>query len=255
MTGDPGIDLDRVVLAATSPVGRLWHVGTGDPTHKGGSSYEGDGLSVSRHPADWARIARLGGRVHEVVAGGGGPTVMVYAHEVDAVAAMEAARALGWVRPVTVWVATVEDEDGEPTTFDLATEEEAVEEVADALDLDPDHPADAREIASRVSREAAWAPEPVVLPSRTDANGMSALDHVLLHALAVRPSLSHVDGVWWEDRYDPVGLSAPRGTVHVERLDRFVLRPDPGPGPEMGFDEWIEGVAVPTPPTPAAPAP
>lgn len=244
--------LDALLLGATFEVGRLWHVGTGDPADKSGSSYEGDGLSVSRHPEEWTRIAKLGGSsTWEVARRDGSPTTMVDAHEVPSVPLMEAAHALGWVEPVVVWTATLEDEDGDAITFDCATREEAIDEVAEGLDLDPDDPDDLAEIEGRVERADAWTPATDIMPSLTDGKGMSAHELVLVHALTVRPALSDVDGVWWEDTFDPDALSAPRGTVLADRVGRFDLAPHPGPEEEMGFEEWTEDGPGPAPSAPS----
>lgn len=40
---------------------KLYHVGTLNPENKGSDSHEGSGLSVSVHPNEWTRIAKLGG--------------------------------------------------------------------------------------------------------------------------------------------------------------------------------------------------
>jgi hypothetical protein len=39
---------------------KVWHIGTMRVENKAGDSYEGAGISVSTHPHEWARIARIG---------------------------------------------------------------------------------------------------------------------------------------------------------------------------------------------------
>ncbi len=43
-------------------ISSVFHIGSLDPADKGDQSYEGHGLSVSRDPFEWERIAKLGGQ-------------------------------------------------------------------------------------------------------------------------------------------------------------------------------------------------
>ena len=188
----------------------VFHVGTLNPGHKGTSSLEGRGLSVSVHPYDWTIIARLGGgRTWTLTRPEGHPFTFLDAHELT-----DAQRDLitnwglnrGYIEPVTAYRVTWFDED--------------FKETVSILTLDGD---DANAEADDESRALAdGTPAPVTVETVHAATPAFPDSHVrtdrldpfpLLLTVWVDQTRPDLDGVWWEDHYTPELLSCPRGVL------------------------------------------
>lgn len=199
-----------VILASPDPVlgtdpplvefDEVYHVGTLDAADRKGGSYEGEGLSVSLHPDEWSQIAKLPGQTWTLERADGDPLRLVSWHDLDDVVR---GQARGWVRREEVYVLRKWDDEYEQwLSFEFLTREEAEAEAEFAED----------DIASDVSWRATDD-----FPGRvyTDVD----CSDVLLAAY-VRHERPDLDGVWWEDDYDPDVLSCPRGVL-VHDLDRY----------------------------------
>lgn len=189
----------------------LWHLGTFDPAAKKDWSYEGVGLSVSVHPDEWERIARLGGSPRWVLTRPGN-TFLDYHELTDAqrTAVTDWGLRRGYIEPVTAWRVTWEDEDTEELVSLLCTSAEDAEEEAEGRDAD-------------VTEEVTHATTPT-FPDPTVRPGILNEHQILTTVWATENTT--LDGVWWEDRYDPDNLSCPRGVILPGRLDTWAKVPE-----------------------------
>jgi hypothetical protein len=178
------------------------HVGSLNAKYRRSSSYEGDGLSVSVHPEEWTRIARLGGSpTHTIERLDGQPLQFLDYHQLtpeqrDLIIQWGLTTKL--ITPETVYLVPLRDEEGE---------------------LDGYHAFDNREDAE----EEAWGilcNEPIetkdgYLPTKKfRQRGQQVSIASVEHGLAIRliESNDQLDGVWFNDILD--GLwSAPRGVL------------------------------------------
>lgn len=183
---------------------RLYHVGSLDPSDKRESSLEGAGLSVSQVPEAWEEIARLGSAPWWAFEREGN-------HFVDAhsLSPEQRERIVDWgvekgyVRRSDRWkVSWYDDELDEEVFLLFDTEEEALDEECGPPERVKD-----------------------VVPTETfpDPAGRLNADQVIVAVWAEEET--DFDGVYWDDRLDPVRLSAPRAVIFKSRLGRWKSRP------------------------------
>jgi len=187
----------------------LYHVGSMDPAHKGDSSFEGAGLSVSLHPDEWRRIGRgvVGGDLWRLTKPG---NKFVAAHDVDTGAVMEWAASNGYVTEADTWRVWMDSEEEERDSYFVFDKEEDARR-----ELDDDTPEDYLEsvrgfLATDKLRKAVGRLriDPVMVPDLT---------------LTVFAEENGFDGVWWEDDLDVRQLSAPRGVISPRRLGEWTI--------------------------------
>ena len=202
---------------------RVFHIGTlnvDDRSRNFRDSYEGNCLSVSVTPHAWQQIAKLGGYdLHELTKEGGR---LVDAHAVrdsDAFAEIVAwAKANGLIEDREVFKGWECNEDDEWAYTFFESEEAALEE----LDMDGEYEGDIDLLPHPEDHEAI---EPVTILGGTDALSQivgryfdvtEAVDDYLIMAYARQ--VMDVDGVWWNEDYDPDGYSAPRGGIFPNKV-------------------------------------
>lgn len=203
-------------------LGRVFHIGTMDRKNlgagAGGSSLEGDCLSVSLCPHAWRYIAKLGGNdlfeltkedgrfvdIHALLDGGRLPEIVEWAKET------------GLAREANLWKAWYLDaESDEWRYFTCRTEDEAYDEA------EPDG----------IGPDGVPAVSEVTVPIGTwrlaQATGMrlrddeDATDAILL---AFAMTEADADGAWWRERHDPDMLSAPRGGIFKDKVEGWTAR-------------------------------
>lgn len=211
---------------------RLWHVGSMDVSHKRPGSYEGACLSVSRCPGAWREIGE--GMVS-------GDCWVADASEASFLDAREMtdeqnAAVLAWgvaeglCERATLWRTSRWDDELEDTiTQTFESREEAIEEGDLDEDEDPDEQIEEVEGHRSTPR----------LDLLALAHGQSLGDRCVIDLLLPLWTWAATDlvGVWWNDRFDPVVYSAPRGGVLPARLDRLTFTPAPYEPYEPGDDE------------------
>ena len=190
------------------PIGRppknLYHVGDLDPSKHQAGGYEGSGLSVSTHPEAWKQISR----------GTGGDTWQLsrpsarfldYHRLTDKHwnEIVEWAVAQGYAKRKTVYrVSYYDDELEDKMSFDFPTREAAEEE--------------AEEIEDATITELHGEPVGTAKLKRREG-----ADHPELLAVVYAEDVLKTDGVWWSDRLDVLGLSAPRGVIFNRSLPKW----------------------------------
>lgn len=186
----------------------LSHVGTLEASAKKSFSYEGQGLSVSEHPEDWQRIARLGGDTHWF---SNQEARLLDFHELSNEQRADIyayAEQRGWVEPAEVYIVTrYDDEFDEEMEMRFLNREEAEGEAGEWDDED----------SVRVEQSYVYAdmPDSTARPGEVASLGVLAASWVGEQ----RPDL---DGVWWEDDLDPSKLSAPRGVIVPQRIEAWL---------------------------------
>ena len=201
---------------------RLWHVGTLDLSHTRPGSYEGACLSVSRCPGAWREIGE------GMVSGDCWVADTSHVTFLDAREMNDDQRAavLAWgvaeglCEPTTLWTTSSYDDELEDTvTQTFATRDEAVDE----MDLDEEKDADER------LEEVQGHRSTPLLDLLALAHGPTFGDPCVIDLLLPLWAWAATDlvGVWWDDRFDPVVYSAPRGGVLPARMDRLTFTPAP----------------------------
>jgi hypothetical protein len=222
-------DLAGVPTPLCSPQG-LTHVGTLDASDKSRNllSYEGQGLSVSQHPHAWAKIARLGGPVWSVERRG---AKFLSYHELtveqrDAIDDWGVERGYVERRPafkISEWNDEADDYQWHMTLSANEAEAERIE----ARDYKTG--ALVEECVAVVSTDA--FPDSTVRPGQTNVEQV-------LSTLWVAECAPDIDGVWWQDTYDPDGLTAPRGVLVMSRIADWVGSALPFDGDDQDDDDW-----------------
>lgn len=212
----------------------VWHVGDrAGSWRRPDSSVEGLGLSVSECPSAWTQIAKLRGRTWELRPRAPRRSgVFLDVHSLRPPQILELARLAiedGLIRAAERWKAmwsSENDEDGYPLPLNEAHEYSFHEDKAEAEN-------EAKTFAGedgewRVVRESVSTPTPKLLALWSERySGRLPDGFSLMVAWQVilerdRPSM---DGFWWDDEYDPDGLSAPRGMIFYSRLGRWRWTP------------------------------
>lgn len=217
-----------------SPQG-LTHVGTLNPADKKSVSHEGQGLSVSQHPSAWGRIARLGSG--EVWSVGRADAQFLDYHQlteeqVTAIADWGVAR--GYVERQPVFM--IHEYDSEldeyrSYTTTSVTDVEAAQKEFDDFG-DEDEPLRIEETTALVTT--------ALFPDKTVKAGETGQDQILA-TLWVAEEAPLIDGVWWQDPFDPVALSAPRGVIAMARIAEWIESAAPHDGQdkdEYDDDGW-----------------
>lgn len=185
----------------------LYHVGTLEVAHKGGTSFEGRGLSVSMHPEDWIDIARLGGLPTWSFDRSGNSFLDLHSlSEQQRQAIAEWGLAQGYVQTQTAWQVSWYDSEMDDTVGTLLTSQQEAQDEAEDRE-------DAHVSAQEVLVATENFPDPTVRTGELDPFD------VLVTVWAEQNT--DFDGVWWEDDYSPETLSCPRGVILPSRLDRW----------------------------------
>lgn len=191
---------------------KLWHVGSMNAGDKRQDSYEGAGLSVSLHPAAWRRIARghVGGDTWEMTKSGN--RFLDY-HKIGKRrwgVIRQWATENGWAEAKTQYeVSWYDDEMEQRVGFVFDTRKEAEAES------DPEYNEDIRikEIPTGLTGTQQLA-------TRCHQRGPTSSPQELLASVYAEDVLG-LDGVWWQDVFDPSNLSAPRGVIVPSKVSTW----------------------------------
>lgn len=211
----------RLHLASLSTV---THIGTLDPSHKGirGPSQEGLGVSFSLHPQDWERIAKLGGQPWWVADLSGCQVLDGHAFvKANAPALEQWGVANALVQPVSAWRVSWFDEEIDDTLCFLVASRDEAEQEAERDDVTIEEIPGLAPTAALVQAMGAAAHD-VGKPS------LSALQDLA----TIWAQSEGLDGVWWDDIYDPQSLSAPRGVIFPDRVSAIGFTRQDNPTPQ-----------------------
>jgi hypothetical protein len=195
----------------TRLIREVWHTGTLDPADKRRGSYEGAGLSVSRHPDAWERIARgrIRGTRHRLTCPDGlflNALRMTRTHR-DAIQAWGLSK--GYVRVGRIYRITWYDDEMESTMqCDFTSLAKARGEKRDGPIKEMSGLLASRKLRTRILNDAA-----VVTVARELAP-------------VYAEDVLDLDGTWWSDPLDVLTYNAPCGVITPSRLSRWQIRPD-----------------------------
>lgn len=173
-------------------------------------SYEGAGLSVSECPDAWVQIARIGGPTWHLDAPTGGGWFL-RAHDLTD---SERDDVIGWgvdhrlVERAVMWRAWSYDEESDSMRYMLCdSREDAETEVEELEDGSVEETPGLKPTAGLRERV------------KVHTDPADAFDHLLtVWCEDTRPDL---DGIWWDDDFDPDAMSAPRGVILPGRVQQW----------------------------------
>ena len=125
----------------------------------------------------------------------------------------------GYLERGRVYVVTVPDEEeGGSLVFRFLDEAEAEEEARGYLEVDLDGDELEAAVTKAVRRTAGYVPTARLAGRMRHERDVPLALVVDLAVVAYAEDVLDVDGVWWEDTYDPARYSAPRGVLFARRL-------------------------------------
>jgi hypothetical protein len=215
---------------------QAFHVGTMDETRRGANyttSYEGRLLSISNCPNAWRQIAHLDGDRTFALATGG--KLLLDLHGLDDTAMSLIAswsESVGLAERTEVFRGWEWDADDGGWRFsEYGTREEAESELRFFLDLADGDPLPTKKLPKGKTSLV----EPVDVISLTrhgqDRSGWEAAGDAsdIVAAFYAEDVLANLDdrviGVWWNERYAPQSLSAPRGGLFASALPKIEVTP------------------------------
>lgn len=199
---------------ATLSFNKLFHVGTMNPTDKRHGSYEGAGLSVSLHPEEWMAIAGIGGPIWQCVRPGNRFLNFLRLSKAQKKMIGDWAVEQGLATRQSIWRVYFWDDDaGEHRYFSFTNRQKAKNEAKYTEDENGksqppvEIPGALVGTPALAQRMVQHAPEQHMTGESGDANPDD------LVAVAYAEDVMKLDGVWWNERLDPINLSAPRGVI------------------------------------------
>jgi hypothetical protein len=192
------------------------------------SSLEGGELSVSHHPEDWKRIARIGGKTYTLRKPGAkflevGPTIVGRPDRRKEWNDWGVKN--GYLQQGT-WhrVSWKDEDDGDERFSDYDDPKQAQADVNDAKAYG-NSPRTVKAVSGY-----RFGPKGQEYWKRS---ALGDIRHEMAEDYAPIFFARHhgYDGVWWHERYDPDNLSAPRGLIFQESLPswkRVAVKPDSG---------------------------
>jgi hypothetical protein len=195
---------------------KVCHVGSLDkPRKKSHSSMEGPGLSISLDPQTWIGIAQLGESTGTwlLVRKDRKPGLFLDIHALsDEIKKelLEDAEREGFLAPSVLFQVESWDDEWEETFIHVY---ETFEEAEIEHDTEYDE----------IQQVQGWKATPVLVgiwESYFDEPfPLSLTKEFAISALLERTG--KLDGIWWEDEFDPVRLSAPRGVIFPSRIQHW----------------------------------
>lgn len=190
------------------------HVGTFNQAHKKSYSYEGDGLSVSLHPDEWRRIARIGGETH-LLTKDGAQFADFHSMDLDSLDVWGVENQL--IEQATFFRITYfDDEMGSDVYTDYVDPVEAQEEL-DCME-DP---------ALSVEEVKGYNPT-AKMHSEMGVNTDHSEYQKHLFGLYIQQNFPELDGVWFADTLDVLAYSAPAGMIFTNKLTQWKIHKKEG---------------------------
>lgn len=207
---------------------KVFHVGAMNRDHRKASSHEGDGVSVSPCPEAWREIARLGDApTWEVSSTTGGDLLFLDMHATrndkvleDTIS--EWAIGAGLATKSDQWLSVYFDSEiGSCRYMTSDSRDEAIKELdhceifeGDSLNIAIEK-IEAGLAESAVVRQSmlCLTPSGQARSRNSNAGGIVGWEMaaVLWAEDVARSQDSRIVGCWWDDIFEPAGLSAPRG--------------------------------------------
>jgi hypothetical protein len=192
---------------------KVYHVGDMDIKDKSKFSLEGSGLSVSLHPDEWRKIARLGSRDLYLLSNSGG--LFVDGNKLDS---REKSDIISWGlesgyidQKETYKVCWYDDELEDDVCMEFPTYDEAKEEAGDEEDGK----------TIEVNKSGVLPTSNLISSSMQGRIEPSQTFDLLLTIFV--ESMTNFDGIWWDDYLDVSKYSAPRGVIFNSKINRWSI--------------------------------
>lgn len=199
----------------TITIERLWHVGDLEAGSKRRNSYEGTGLSVSLHPGAWRTIGRgiVGGGTWALDRQGACFLHAVHLNVRQKKEILAWGMQQGYVAEADLWKWSYWDDDLDQEVYQtFLSRAEAVEEA----ECDEDD-----ECVTKVAGHISTASLDTATMQDGPSHGTASVLDLLLPLYVEKAT--DLDGVWWDERLDPLCLSAPRGVIPADRLTKWTI--------------------------------
>lgn len=190
----------------------LYHVGTLDAGLKRSGSHEGSGLSVSTHPDAWREIAPGYVTGDTYIANKPGNKFL----DAHSLSKGDKLKIANWgisqellVPAETVRVSWYDDEMEDTMYMDFSSMEEAENEMGSLDDY---------EIRTQLTGYTATSKL-----KKLSNNQQIAPTGIIDFLLPLYAEEAGFDGVWWEDKLDPLRYSAPRGVICVAKVNTWTF--------------------------------
>lgn len=183
---------------------KVYHVGDMDVTKKSDFSLEGEGLSVSLHPEEWRRIAKLSIKTTYMLVKEDGSFIDFWRlgqEHKDEV--YEWGLKEGLVTKGMVFRVTFTNEYGEDEYMEFSDVDEAESEKEDS--------------DGEMTIYETYVPTSE-LGKRTRQKKVDLVNTFDLLLTVYVSENTDYDGVWWSDKLDPMNYSAPRGVIFSHKL-------------------------------------
>lgn len=201
----------------------VFHVGTMVPSlRKHRFSFEGDSLSVSTCPAEWTKIARLGGgKTWKLRQEDEQLARFLNMHDPHIISQLEAlAISNGLVRVGKAVSVRVQNDNGEDVNELYATKAEALEQH-DYEDISDDA---FKTVETLYPTAYLHERYPLLPKGLLGATALNISTVVLADSQSKPELLDRVSGLWWNEVLDVHSLSAPRGCIFASKLDAWKVR-------------------------------
>ncbi|MBO9428824.1 hypothetical protein [Sulfitobacter sp. R18_1] len=219
-----------------------WHVGDMDVSKRDVTGYEADLLSVSYTPASWRKIAKLSGDLWKLERSDSTPVRLLDAHAFHD-NHWHRSSFTSWgvmqnlIKNTTIFIASWHDDEMDTEMSQCFETMEELEQEHDPEDVDIQQ----RYLAFVLTDKA--LEKYGLIRNGSQFN----LDYAFVdYARTKLMNQLDVDGIYWDDEFDPLRYSAPRGGIFNERLDQFDLILERGQ--ELDVEEtFLEGPKSPAP--------
>lgn len=188
----------------------VYHVGDLDKERqKPDYSFEGQALSVSVHPREWADIARLGGDTYELYKEEG---VFLDAIETDSERIREWCIANGFVKPCSAYEARneLDSNSGYTMHYDRKDAEGEAQPPSNVIEV---------ESVELDERGVEYWEEAFTKPVGSISGPIGVRELLPLWYAEAQG----YDGVWWQYDYEPQNLSCPCGGIFQSKLDSWTV--------------------------------
>lgn len=213
----------------------VWHVGSLDvDSRTDRPSLEGPCLSVSVNPEEWGHIARVAGDTWRLS--------WQDAKWLDACNLTESAlrdilewsHAEGLIEPIQCWRAWHYDGEADAWGyFSFVSAEAARHEIDPEPEETGEVPSLNGELVDCIDGWRATDAGMARLERWADPLDGEAAAIILYAMIKLGPEMPDLAGIWWDEEFNPLSLSCPRGGVIPGRLEMFSIENEYGDAPPL----------------------
>lgn len=200
----------------SNELGGIFHVGTLDISQKSNQSLEWNGLSVSNCPNTWKRICGCAGQTWQLIPNSSDSFLLYHDLDKDDLSEIKqwAINAGYFTNAIEYRVYYYDDELEEERYFSFAQNEE--QQAREEYEWRTEEDSNATRF--EIIEDGLFPTDKLMQRSLVNVDVSMYLDiAVQLYAEEVL----EINGIWWEDEFNPYALSAPRGVIFNSHLEYF----------------------------------